>query len=67
MYVCNYVSGFRVRIKSPFSEFSVPSVNIKDVDGIEEVRADDVPLAESQMPEETLSDTPDAFMATGWS
>lgn len=58
-------SGFRVRIRGPFSEFSVPSVNIKDDDGIEEVRADHVPLAESQMPEETLSNAPDAFMAAG--
>ncbi|XP_057810107.1 uncharacterized protein LOC131024613 [Salvia miltiorrhiza] len=59
--------GFGVRLRSPFSAlhgFSVPSLTIKDETGIEEVRNDDVPFVESQMPEETLADASDAFVVT---
>ena len=58
-------SGFGVRFRSPLSAlqgFSVPSLTIKDEQGIGEVREDDVPSAESEMPEETLADP---FVATG--
>lgn len=73
MYCFNILfvsSGFRVRLRSPFSalhEFSGPSSTIEDDDGIEEARSDDVPMAESQMPRETLGDASEAFMVTGWS
>ncbi|XP_047974531.1 uncharacterized protein LOC125216802 [Salvia hispanica] len=63
-YFWFYSKGFGVRFRSPLSAlqgFSVPSLTIKDEQGIGEVREDDVPSAESEMPEETLADP---FVAT---
>ncbi|KAH6802132.1 hypothetical protein C2S51_033578 [Perilla frutescens var. frutescens] len=59
--------GFGVRLRSPFSGlygFSGHSLTIKDDLEIEEVHYDDVPLAESKIPEETLGDASDAFVVT---
>ncbi|KAG6396666.1 hypothetical protein SASPL_142821 [Salvia splendens] len=58
-YFWFYSKGFGVRFRSPLSAlhgFSVPSLTIKDEQGIGEVREDDVPSAESEMPEEALAD-----------
>ncbi|XP_042018699.1 uncharacterized protein LOC121766513 isoform X1 [Salvia splendens] len=58
-YFWFYSKGFGVRFRSPLSAlhgFSVPSLTIKDEQGIGEVREDDMPLAKSEMPEETLAD-----------
>ncbi|KAH6805413.1 hypothetical protein C2S51_030244 [Perilla frutescens var. frutescens] len=59
--------GFGVRLKNPFSGlygFSGHSLTIKDDLEIEEVHYDDEPLAESEIPEETLGDASDAFVVT---